>query len=517
MSSTTAPTTALPLSLPVPTSQRADLHSTRQQMAQGRTTATREMELSLQLAQSSANQHTFLRLYASEARASAAAFESTQAAAAGFNQPHQVLAGLAVSVKDLFDVAGQITSAGSRVLAHAAPAAADCPAVARLKAAGAALLGRTNMVEFAFSGVGTNPHYGTPVNPCDTQVARIPGGSSSGAAVSVATGAAFIGLGSDTGGSVRIPAALCGVVGFKPTARTVPTAGAVPLSTTLDTVGALTRSVRDAVTAHEVLSGSRVPAKGIDVRGIKLAVVRTVMLGGLDAAVACAFERSVQILRATGAQIDEIDLHEISDLGAVQARGGFSGAEAQAWQRARGLWPAQRAAYDPRVAQRLALADSMSAADYVSLQLARQQWIHRMDSALAPYAAVLSPTVPIVAAPIASLAPTQSADTAQASNLDTAQNAGTGTAQATGLGTAQATALGAAQDAARDAEFWRVNNLLLRNTSVVNMLDGCAISLPCHTPGELPVGLMLWHGAMHDHAVLQLALWAEACLDQVRL
>jgi aspartyl-tRNA(Asn)/glutamyl-tRNA(Gln) amidotransferase subunit A len=494
---------------PLPAVMRADLHSTRQQMAQGRTTASREMELSLQLAQSSTNQHTFLRLDADEARAAAAAFESMQAGAAlgstphtaSFDKPHQVLAGLAVSVKDLFDVTGQVTSAGSRVLAQAAPATADCPAVARLKAAGAALLGRTNMVEFAFSGVGTNPHYGTPVNPCDAQVARIPGGSSSGAAVSVATGAAFIGLGSDTGGSLRIPAALCGVVGFKPTARTVPAAGTVPLSTTLDTVGALTRSVRDAITAHEVLSGSRVPAKSIDVRGIKLAVACTVMLDNLDSTVARAFERSVRQLRAAGAQIDEIDLHEISDLGAVQARGGFSGAEAQAWQRARGLWPAQRAAYDPRVAQRLALADSMSAADYVSLQLARQQWIDRMDSALAPYAAVLSPTVPIVAAPIASLAPAQSADAAQTSGLDTAQASG----------------LEAAQNAARDAEFWRVNNLLLRNTSVVNMLDGCAISLPCHTPAELPVGLTLWHGAMHDHAVLQLALWAEACLAQVRL
>jgi aspartyl-tRNA(Asn)/glutamyl-tRNA(Gln) amidotransferase subunit A len=388
-----------------------------------------------------------------------------------------------VSIKDLFDVAGQITSAGSRVLAKAAPATADCPAVARLKAAGAALLGRTNMVEFAFSGVGTNPHYGTPVNPCDAQVARIPGGSSSGAAVSVATGAAFIGLGSDTGGSVRIPAALCGVVGFKPTARTVPTAGAVPLSTTLDTVGAITRSVRDAVTAHKVLSGSRVPVNNVDMRSIKLAVASTTMLDSLDSTVARAFERSLQVMRAAGAQIDEIDLHEIRDLSAVQARGGFSGAEAQAWQRARGLWPAQRAAYDPRVAQRLALADSMSAADYVCLLQSRRDWIDRMGSALAPYAAVLSPTVPIVAVPIASVAPAQGVNAAQ--SLD---------------------------DTARDAEFWRVNNLLLRNTSVLNMLDGCAISVPCHAPGELPVGLMLWHGAMQDHAVLQLALWAEACL-----
>ena len=491
MSPTIEPTTTVPVPLPLPlplsdpATLRADLHSARQQIAQGRTSASHEMELSLQLAQSRANQHTFLRLNVDEARAAAAAFDFMPSAAARAHpfQPGQVLAGLAglaVSIKDLFDVAGQVTSAGSRVLAQAAPAAADCTAVARLKAAGAALLGRTNMVEFAFSGVGTNPHYGTPVNPCDTRVARIPGGSSSGAVVSVATGAAFIGLGSDTGGSVRIPAALCGVVGFKPTARTIPTAGAVPLSTTLDTVGVITRSVRDAVIAYEVLSGCRVPTQQIDLRSVKLAVARTVMLDSLDSTVTRAFERSLQVLRAAGAQIDEIDLRETGGLSAVQARGGFSGAEAQAWQRARGLWPAQRAAYDPRVAQRLALADSMSAADYVCLQQARSDWIDRMGSALAPYAAVLSPTVPIVAVPIASVAPAQGLDTAQ--------------------------------DAACDAEFWRVNNLLLRNTSVVNMLDGCAISVPCHAPGELPVGLMLWHGAMQDHAVLQLALWAEACL-----
>lgn len=448
---------------------RADLTSTRQAIRAGRTTAAQEMQRSIAIAQSSACDHAFLRLDTDSARAAAA-----QASA---DLP---LAGLAVSVKDLFDIAGQTTAAGSALLAQAAPASADCPAVARLKAAGGVVLGRTNMVEFAFGGVGCNPHYGTPVNPCDLGVARIPGGSSSGAAVSVATGAAFVGLGSDTGGSIRIPAALCGLVGFKPTARSVPTEGALPLSTTLDTVCAMTRSVRDAITVHEVLSASTVPAATKPLRSYQLAVARTVMLDGLDATVATAFARTLATLRAAGAQITEIDLAEIADLGQIQSRGGFAAPEAQAWHRAHGLWPSQRSGYDPRVAHRIALADAMTATDFVRLIANRQAWIARTEAALAGFDGVLSPTVPMVAAPIDSLAPALGQD--------------------------------AAQDAARDAEYWRVNALLLRNPSVVNLLDGCAISLPCQLPGELPVGLMLWHGAMHDNTLLQIAQQIESAL-----
>jgi aspartyl-tRNA(Asn)/glutamyl-tRNA(Gln) amidotransferase subunit A len=203
------------------------------------------------------------------------------------------LAGIPVSVKDLFDVAGPVTTAGSRVLASAAPARADAVAVARLRAAGAALVGRTNMVEFAFSGVGANPHYGTPVNPADPDTERIPGGSSSGAAVSVATGAALVGLGSDMGGSIRIPAALCGIVGFKSTARLVPVTGAVPLSTSLDTICTLTRSVRDAVSVHEVLSARKVQLAGKPLLSCRLAVAQTLMQNGLSTSVARAFEHSL--------------------------------------------------------------------------------------------------------------------------------------------------------------------------------------------------------------------------------
>ncbi len=450
-------------------SARPDLTSTRQAILQGRSSAAQEMAQSIAIAQSNACQHTFLRLDALAAQA-----EALQSQAA------LPLAGLAVSVKDLFDVQGQVTAAGSKVLAHATVAAADCPAVARLKAAGGVLLGRTNMVEFAFSGVGCNPHYGTPVNPCGAELARVPGGSSSGAAVSVATGAAFVGLGSDTGGSIRIPAALCGLVGFKPTARMVPTEGALPLSTSLDTVCALTRSVRDAITVYEVLSASSVPASAEPLSHYKLAVARSTMLDGMDATVAQAFARTLATLRAAGAHIAEIDLSEIADLGHIQSRGGLSAPEAQAWHRAHGLWPEQRAGYDPRVAQRIAMADTMTAADYVSLLTNRRAWIARTERALAGFDAVLSPTVPLVAPSIDSVAP--------------------------------ATGQSPAQDAARDAEFWRVNALLLRNTSVVNLLDGCAISLPCHVAGELPVGLMVWHGALHDNTVLHIAQQIEFAL-----
>lgn len=377
------------------------------------------------------------------------------------------LSGIPVSVKDLFDVAGQVTKAGSTVLENAPAATADCPAVARLLAAGAVLTGRTNMVEFAFSGVGINPHYGTPVNPCDTQVERIPGGSSSGAAVSVASGAALVGLGSDTGGSIRIPAALCGIVGFKSTARLVPTLGVMPLSTSLDTVCALTRSVRDAVTVHEVLAARSVMLPGKTLANCRFAVSRTIMQDSLDKTVASAFERALKLLRVAGAKIEEIDLSQINELASINATGGLSAAESYAWHRQ--LIAKHQADYDPRVALRILRGASMTAFDYIDLLAARADWIARMEVSLQGFDAVLSPTIPMVAPPISSVL----------------------------------------HD---DTEFFRVNGLLLRNTSVVNMLDGCGISLPCHTPDELPVGLMLWHAALHDDAVLGAGLQIEATL-----
>ena len=439
-----------------------DLDTTRRAILAGETSAVTQIEQAIAVAQKRCCVHVFTRTLFDGGR---------QAAAAAL--PHQRLAGLAFSAKDLFDIAGQPTPAGSVVLAHAPAATTDACAVARLRAAGGTLIGRTQMSEFAFSGVGVNPHHGTPANVSDAATPRIPGGSSSGAAISVATGAAFIGLGSDTGGSIRIPAALNGIVGFKSTARLVPADGALPLSTTLDTVCAMTRSVRDAITAHEILAARRVTAGNAPLAAWRLAVVKDVFFDDIEPAVAHAFEQALQTLRAAGACIEEIALPALADLRAMNATGGFPAAESYAWHRL--LLERSIAGYDPRVAQRIVRGASMKAHEYIDLIHARRRWITRMESALAPFDAVLSPTVPITAPSIASVAPGEE----------------------------------------RDRAFFHVNALLLRNPSVVNMLDGCAISIPCPVDGALPVGLMLWHAALHDDAVLAIALQAERVLLKI--
>lgn len=452
-----------------------DLDTHRRRLQAGSGDARDTLERCIAVAQSPACAHVFSRTMFDEARA--------HVAQPGIEQ--RPLAGLSVSVKDLFDLRGQPTPAGSVVLADAPAAQDDCPAVARLRAAGASVVGRTHMVEFAFSGVGTNPHYGTPA-AFDARTgalpgpARVPGGSSSGAAVSVATGAAFIGLGSDTGGSIRIPAALNGIVGFKSTARLVPTTGAVPLSTTLDTVCALTRSVRDAIVAHEILAARRVTRSPAPLAAWRLAVPTDTFLEGLDPQVARTFERSLDTLRRAGAHIEPLALPEVTDLASIQATGGFSAAESYAWHRP---WLAQHAdRYDPRVRTRIERGATMTAFEYIELQQARVRWIARVEDSIAGFDALLSPTVPILAPTIASVTPADGRD--------------------------------ALEDAARDAAFFRANGLLLRNTSIVNMLDGCALSLPCHTAGELPVGLMVWHAALHDDAVLNVGLRIEEELQK---
>jgi aspartyl-tRNA(Asn)/glutamyl-tRNA(Gln) amidotransferase subunit A len=459
-----------------------DLVATHQRLELGALTASAALERAIENAQSAVGRAAFVETRFDDAREVTRQADAVSAPA----RPSR-LGGLPFSVKDLFDVAGQATRAGSRVLAGSAPALLDSPAVARLKAAGGAMMGRTHMVEFAFSGVGTNPHAATPAawdgrfgRPAGSPGApRIPGGSSSGAAVSVATGAAFIGLGSDTGGSIRIPAALNGIVGFKSTARRVPTAGAVPLSTTLDTVCAVTRSVRDAIVAHEILAARRVVRSPAPLSAYRFAVAQASMLEGLDTTVMRAFQRSLKILRDAGATVNEIPLEEIRDLGAIQSTGGFSAAESFAWHRT--LLETRAGDYDPRVAARIQRGAAMKAHEYIELMATRRHWISRVEAALQGFDAVLSPTLPIVGPSIASVAPADGID--------------------------------AAADAARDAEFFRVNALLLRNTSVVNMLDGCALSVPCHTADELPVGLMVWHGAMRDDVVLGAGLRIEELLQ----
>ncbi len=438
---------------------RPDLHATRLALRARTTDAGSEMAQSIATAEAPSGAHVFVRTMFDSARAEAASAD-----------PQLPLAGLAFTAKDLFDLQGQPTPAGSVVLSHAPAAREDAPAVARMRAAGGALLGRTNMTEFAYSGVGVNPHHGTPANAADPETARIPGGSSSGAGISVASGAAFIGLGSDTGGSIRIPAALNGIVGFKNTARLVPTAGALPLSTTLDTVCAMTRSVRDAILAHEILSARPVVPVTTALADLRLAVVEDLFTDAIEPAVARAFEHSLRTLRAAGARIETIRLPMLAELPTLNATGGFSAAEAYAWHRL--LLERSFAGYDPRVAQRILKGATIKAYEYIDLVRGRHDWIARVEAAISPFDAVLSPTVPIVAPPLAEVAPGEE----------------------------------------RDDAFFRVNALLLRNPSVVNMLDGCAISLPCHVAGELPVGLMLWHAGLHDDPLLAAALQVERAL-----
>lgn len=416
------------------------------------------IEYSLALA--GASQSVFTRLYPEAARA--AADHADALAQAGVQAPP--LSGRPVSIKDLFDVADETTLAGSVVLRDSAPASADAPVVARLRAAGAAIIGKTNMTEFAFSGLGLNPHHGTPANPADARLARIPGGSSSGAAVSVAMGACFAGIGSDTGGSIRIPAALCGLVGFKSTARRVPTAGALPLSTTLDTACAMARSVADCILVDSVLADEALKVPHLPLRGLRLALPQTVVLDQMDAAVSAAFERALTRLSAAGAQLVELPMALLAEAAAINR---FSPAEAWAWHRP--LLAEREAQYDPRVSARIKFGATLSAADYIDLLAARRNWIARAESELAGFDAMLLPTTPLVAPPIAAL-----------------------------------------QES--DEEYFRVNGLMLRNPALINFLDGCAISLPCQAPGDLPVGLTLAAPAMQDARLLGMALAVEQAL-----
>lgn len=408
--------------------------------------------------------HVYLRKFEAQARAAAQASDLARAA----GSPRLPLAGLPVSIKDLFDVAGHPCTGGSRSMADATPAGADCTAVARLRAAGAALIGHTNLSEFAFSGVGTNPHHGTPVNPASPKgQPLIPGGSTSGGAVSVAAGGVFAALGSDTGGSIRIPAALQGLVGFKNTQRLTPLDGTIPLSTTLDTACAITRNVADAILVHGILS-ARVPRMSPrPLAALRFAVPRTLMLDQLDPSVAAAFDRVLRTLHDAGAAVQEIELACLGHMGQLHSQGGFAAAESWAWHRARLATRAQD--YDPRVALRIRRGESMSAADYIDLHLARRRWIGDVNREIESFDALLSPTVPMQAPAIAPLL-------------------------------------------ASDDAFFEVNLRLLRNPAVVNMLDSCALSLPCHNPGDLPIGLMVWGPAMADDGVLAASLAIEAAL-----
>jgi aspartyl-tRNA(Asn)/glutamyl-tRNA(Gln) amidotransferase subunit A len=435
-------------------------------LAQGSQTAEGLVEAALARATDPAGEgrSAFISLQADSARAAARAMDLLRAA----GRAPSPWAGIPITIKDLYDQAGVVTRGGSVALSDAAPAAATAPSVARLEQAGFVVLGRTNMTEFAFSGLGVNPHYGTPRSPWDRATGRLPGGSSSGAAVATADGMGFAGLGSDTGGSCRIPAALCGIVGWKPTARRVPLAGTLPLSGTLDSLGPLARSVACCALLDSIMAGEApwTPGPARPVRGLRLAILEGYVAEGWDTTVTAAFEAALARLSAAGVQLDRLRVPELDDIPAVNGTGGFAASEAWTWHR--DLLARKQDAYDPRILARIRRGERMSAADYIALTEARAKLIAAIAPRTAPYDAVVMPTSPLVPPPIAAVEP--------------------------------------------EADYNRINLQLLRNTSLANFLDRCSISLPCHRPGEAPVGFMLMGETMGDRRLFEVAAAVEAAL-----
>ncbi|MDO8353172.1 MAG: amidase family protein, partial [Aestuariivirga sp.] len=240
------------------------------------------------------------------------------------NRQPSPFAGIPISVKDLFDLAGEVTTAGSKVLKDAAPALVDAPAIAHLKSAGLVVLGRTNMTEFAYSGVGLNPHYGTPRSAFDRKTGRIPGGSSSGAAVAIADGLCALSIGTDTGGSCRIPAAYNGIVGYKPSTGRVSTRGVYPLSSRFDSVGPLGNSVACCAAADALMAGDWAGKIAVcEVSTLRIGVLKTAVLEGLDTDVAAAYERALSQISKAGASLVDLAFEELLEMPSLTIKGGI--------------------------------------------------------------------------------------------------------------------------------------------------------------------------------------------------
>lgn len=351
------------------------------------------------------------------------------------------LQGVPLALKDLMDVEGTVSSAGSKVLAAGPPAAVDAPVVARLDAAGAVFLGKTNMTELAFSGVGINPHFGTPANALSPE--RIPGGSSSGSAVAVATGMACAAIGTDTGGSVRIPAAFNGLVGLKTSEGAVPTDGCVPLSFTLDTVGPIARTPADAWVLYRTLAAlPPAPLPALPAR-LRFLAPTTVLQEELDPQVEAAFRAAICKLRDLGHEVIERDVPLFQEVEAAVARyGSLAAHEAMALYEE--LIDRHGAEMDPRVAGRILQARGRSSTDYLRLVLARRRWQRDFWQETTGIDAVLGPTVPIVPPPVSQLA--------------------------------------------SDEAYYEANRRCLRSTSLFNAVGGAAISVPT---GPEPIGVMV--------------------------
>ena len=396
----------------------------------------------------------FLSVHENEALAAADRIDAQRRN--GENLP--ALSGIPISIKDLFDEAGIVTLGGSTVLVGASPAERDCTVVQRLKKAGAIIIGRTNLTEFAYSALGINPHYGTPKNVFDRATGRVPGGSTSGGAISVTDDMAAAAIGTDTGGSIRIPASLNGLVGFKPTARRIPRDGVFPLSTSLDSVGPIAKSVADCAWLDMVMAGEHdaIPSRD-NVAGLRFAVPTTVVQDDLSPAVANALLLALTSLSAAGAKIIEVPMKEFARAAEVNPRGAIASYEAYSFHR---QWIDKAAdKYDPRVLARILPGESITTAEYKKLLQSREQFIRSINKAASGYDAMLMPTVRDIAPTIA--------------------------------------------EATKDDEnYFRLNNRMLRNPSIVNLFDGCALSIPCHEPGSAPVGLTIAGTQNSDRTVL---------------
>lgn len=402
-----------------------------------------------------------LTVYAEDARRAADASD----ARAKSGQLIGPLDGVVVTIKDLFDIKGEVTRAGSKVLAaRSRPAAADAPPVARLRAAGAVIAAKTNMVEFAFSGAGINPHYGTPGNPADR--ARVPGGSTSGGAVAVADGMGAITIGSDTGGSTRVPAALCGITGFKPTQKRITRAGAYPLSFSLDSIGPMARTVSECALADAIMAGDDVALPATSPGEVRAGIFQGVVLDGMDATVADAFSKALAKLSRFWASARDVAPDALPIMNGVNERGGIAAPEAFAVHRE--LLAEHGDAIDPFVRQRIMRASALPMADYVWMIEDRKRGIAHMDMLFETLDVLVLPSVAIVA-------PAQT------------------------------------EFAVMD-EFVKRNALLLRNTSIANFFDLCAISLPLNLGNALPCGLMLFGRHGSDRKLLSIASAVERAL-----
>lgn len=344
------------------------------------------------------------------------------------------LQGVPLALKDMLDVAGEVTASGTKAFLRRAAATADAAVVARLDAAGAVFLGKTQMTELAYSGLGLNPHYGTPANALDPT--RVPGGSSSGSAVAVASGLACAAIGSDTGGSVRIPAAFNGLVGLKTTDNSLPMAGSAPLSTTLDTLGPITQTVEDAYLVWLALAGKgqeATPLRPAALRGKRFLLPQTVFFEEAEAAVVTAFEESCSLLQALGVRLEPRDLPALAELNTLYATyGSFPAYEALTLYGE--AIAADPTAFDPRVVSRIVQVEGRAATDYIKLGYERQRLQREIGQEMQGFDAMIAPTVAILPPRVAAL---QS-----------------------------------------DAAYMHANLLTLRNTTLFNLLGWPALSLP---------------------------------------